>query len=223
METARCSSSLRSSSSSRALPGSRSCASERAFRAAFAGLDPERIAGVLRDRRRAAAGRCRASFATGRRSRRRSQTRGRRSSFRTASTHSSGRSLPAPRGQTSLPRRAAGVDPRVGGAREGARRRGFRFVGPTVAYAFMQSAGLVDDHLAGCHAECRSRHQVTSPVTWSVSALGGRGGGAACEQLVPRAELDAGASSRSRRGHARGRRSTPSPQYVDPQHSALPE
>lgn len=28
--------------------------------------------------------------------------------------------------------------------------RGFAFVGPTVAYAFMQSAGLVDDHLIGC-------------------------------------------------------------------------
>ena len=26
-----------------------------------------------------------------------------------------------------------------------------RFVGPTTVYAFMQSAGLVDDHLAGCH------------------------------------------------------------------------
>jgi DNA-3-methyladenine glycosylase I len=30
------------------------------------------------------------------------------------------------------------------------RRRGFRFVGPTIAYAFMQSVGLVDDHLPGC-------------------------------------------------------------------------
>jgi DNA-3-methyladenine glycosylase I len=30
------------------------------------------------------------------------------------------------------------------------KRRGFAFVGPTVAYALMQSAGLVDDHLAGC-------------------------------------------------------------------------
>jgi DNA-3-methyladenine glycosylase I len=32
------------------------------------------------------------------------------------------------------------------------KRRGFRFVGPTIVYAFMQSAGLVDDHLEGCHA-----------------------------------------------------------------------
>ena len=30
------------------------------------------------------------------------------------------------------------------------RRRGFRFVGPTVVYSFMQSVGLVDDHLPGC-------------------------------------------------------------------------
>jgi DNA-3-methyladenine glycosylase I len=30
------------------------------------------------------------------------------------------------------------------------KRRGFRFVGPTTVYAFMQSAGLVDDHLDGC-------------------------------------------------------------------------
>jgi DNA-3-methyladenine glycosylase I len=30
------------------------------------------------------------------------------------------------------------------------RRRGFRFVGPTIVYAFMQAVGMVDDHLAGC-------------------------------------------------------------------------
>jgi DNA-3-methyladenine glycosylase I len=30
------------------------------------------------------------------------------------------------------------------------RARGFRFVGPVVAYALMQSAGLVDDHVRGC-------------------------------------------------------------------------
>jgi len=33
---------------------------------------------------------------------------------------------------------------------------GFRFVGPTTVYAFMQSAGMVNDHLVGCfrYAEC---------------------------------------------------------------------
>jgi DNA-3-methyladenine glycosylase I len=30
------------------------------------------------------------------------------------------------------------------------KRLGFRFVGPTICYALMQSAGLVDDHLTGC-------------------------------------------------------------------------
>jgi DNA-3-methyladenine glycosylase I len=30
------------------------------------------------------------------------------------------------------------------------RKRGFRFVGPTTMYALMQSAGMVDDHIAGC-------------------------------------------------------------------------
>ena len=30
------------------------------------------------------------------------------------------------------------------------KRRGFRFVGPTTCYAFMQSMGLVNDHVANC-------------------------------------------------------------------------
>jgi DNA-3-methyladenine glycosylase I len=30
------------------------------------------------------------------------------------------------------------------------KKRGFRFVGPTTAYALMQACGLVNDHLAGC-------------------------------------------------------------------------
>ena len=30
------------------------------------------------------------------------------------------------------------------------KRRGFRFVGPTACYAFMQSVGLVNDHVAHC-------------------------------------------------------------------------
>lgn len=30
------------------------------------------------------------------------------------------------------------------------KQAGFRFVGPTTCYAFMQSAGLVNDHLIGC-------------------------------------------------------------------------
>jgi len=33
---------------------------------------------------------------------------------------------------------------------EDLKRRGFRFVGPTVCYAFMQAAGLVNDHVMSC-------------------------------------------------------------------------
>jgi len=38
------------------------------------------------------------------------------------------------------------------------RRRGFSFAGPTICYAFMQSAGLVNDHVVDCyrHAEIAS-------------------------------------------------------------------
>ncbi len=32
------------------------------------------------------------------------------------------------------------------------RRAGFRFVGPTTAYALMQATGMVNDHLRDCHA-----------------------------------------------------------------------
>lgn len=37
------------------------------------------------------------------------------------------------------------------------RRRGFRFVGPTICHAFMQATGMLNDHLLDCfrHAECR--------------------------------------------------------------------
>ncbi len=36
------------------------------------------------------------------------------------------------------------------------KREGFRFVGPTTVYAFMQSSGMVNDHLVSCprHAPC---------------------------------------------------------------------
>ena len=36
------------------------------------------------------------------------------------------------------------------------KKRGFNFVGPTIVYAFMQAVGMVNDHLTGCfrRAEC---------------------------------------------------------------------
>jgi DNA-3-methyladenine glycosylase I len=30
------------------------------------------------------------------------------------------------------------------------KRRGFKFVGPTTAYALMQATGMVDDHVRSC-------------------------------------------------------------------------
>jgi DNA-3-methyladenine glycosylase I len=46
------------------------------------------------------------------------------------------------------------------------KRRGWRFVGPTTVYAFMQAMGLVNDHLDGCHAQARAaraREEFTRP------------------------------------------------------------
>jgi DNA-3-methyladenine glycosylase I len=33
--------------------------------------------------------------------------------------------------------------------------RGFKFVGPTIVYAFMQATGMVNDHLVDCHCHAR--------------------------------------------------------------------
>jgi DNA-3-methyladenine glycosylase I len=37
------------------------------------------------------------------------------------------------------------------------KKHGFRFVGPTTAYAMMQACGLVDDHFEGCHVPAPDR------------------------------------------------------------------
>jgi DNA-3-methyladenine glycosylase I len=39
-------------------------------------------------------------------------------------------------------------------------RRGFKFVGPTIVYAFMQAVGMVNDHLVKCH-----RHDALARAT----------------------------------------------------------
>lgn len=36
------------------------------------------------------------------------------------------------------------------------KKRGFRFVGSAIVYAFMQAVGMVDDHLNGCFAKTRT-------------------------------------------------------------------
>ncbi len=36
-------------------------------------------------------------------------------------------------------------------------KRGFRFVGSTICYAFMQAVGMVDDHVDGCFGHANTR------------------------------------------------------------------
>ncbi|AUH40790.1 DNA-3-methyladenine glycosylase I [Streptomyces sp. CMB-StM0423] len=55
---------------------------------------------------------------------------------------------PAPRTLADVP----AVTPESKALAKELKRRGVRFVGPTTAYALMQACGLVDDHLADCHA-----------------------------------------------------------------------
>jgi len=49
------------------------------------------------------------------------------------------------------------------------KKEGFRFIGPTTVYAFMQSTGMVNDHLISCpqHAAC-AKLQRTLPKTHNV-------------------------------------------------------
>jgi len=53
---------------------------------------------------------------------------------------------PAPRTVADVP----AVTPESVAMAKDLKRRGFRFVGPTTAYALMQATGMVDDHLADC-------------------------------------------------------------------------
>jgi DNA-3-methyladenine glycosylase I len=53
---------------------------------------------------------------------------------------------PAPRVRGDIP----AITPESTALAKELKRRGFAFVGPTTAYATMQAAGLVNDHLAGC-------------------------------------------------------------------------
>lgn len=43
------------------------------------------------------------------------------------------------------------------------KRRGFRFVGPTICYAFMQATGLVNDHLVGCFRRAALPRRESAP------------------------------------------------------------
>jgi DNA-3-methyladenine glycosylase I len=76
---------------------------------------------------------------------------------------------PAPRARLAAEREA--LEPHTAQSRALARelkRRGWRFVGPTTVYAFMQAMGLVNDHLEGCAAGSeveRARAKFRPPTT----------------------------------------------------------
>ena len=122
-----------------------------AFRAAFAGFDPERVAAfgdadVARLLSDAAIVRNRAKIAAA------------------IANAQAVRALdvplgdllwsfaPPPRPRPRRPEDLPSSTPESTAMARELKRRGFRFVGPTTAYALMQACGLVDDHLAGCSA-----------------------------------------------------------------------
>ena len=136
------------------------------FRAAFAGFDPARVArfggddvarlmgdaGIVRHRAK-----IEAAIANAR---------------ATSALHDAGETLegllwayaPQARGEpTRAPRTLqetpAQTPASVALARE-LKRRGFRFVGPTTAYALMQATGIVNDHLAGCHVRAAVQAEI---------------------------------------------------------------
>ena len=51
--------------------------------------------------------------------------------------------------------RAQPTSPESSALAKDLKRRGWAFVGPTTAYAFMQAMGLVNDHVAGCATHAR--------------------------------------------------------------------
>ncbi len=58
------------------------------------------------------------------------------------------KSLPAPQSQTTSAESIA--------LSKDLKKRGWKFVGPTTMYAFMQAMGLINDHEEGCHSRARA-------------------------------------------------------------------
>ena len=59
---------------------------------------------------------------------------------------------PGPRPAPADPGQVPATSPESEAMAADLRGRGFRFVGPTTAYALMQATGMVNDHIAGCVA-----------------------------------------------------------------------
>ena len=132
------------------------------FRRVFAGFDPEVVAGygeqeiealledagIIRHR-----GKIEAAIGNAGRALEMIEEHGSLSSYLWGYASEGG---PAPRSLEDLPAQTAASE----ALSTDLKRRGWRFVGPTTMYAFMQAMGLVNDHLDGCfaRAECeRSR------------------------------------------------------------------
>ncbi|MCV7419800.1 DNA-3-methyladenine glycosylase I [Mycobacterium yunnanensis] len=60
---------------------------------------------------------------------------------------------PPPRPRPTAMSEVPAVTPESKAMAKELKRRGFKFVGPTTAYALMQATGMVDDHLATCWVE----------------------------------------------------------------------
>ena len=58
-----------------------------------------------------------------------------------------------PRGRTAVPARTEISD----ALSKDLKARGFKFVGSTIMYAFMQATGMVNDHLQGCFRQRKAR------------------------------------------------------------------
>jgi len=60
------------------------------------------------------------------------------------------------RNRWHVPAEVPAITPRSEHMSRVLKKRGFRFVGPTICYAFMQATGMVDDHLVDCFRHARA-------------------------------------------------------------------
>ena len=69
---------------------------------------------------------------------------------------------PVPRPRPRTPADIPASTPESTAMAKELKKRGFRFVGPTTAYAMMQACGLVDDHIEGCLVPRASRRTASA-------------------------------------------------------------
>ena len=142
-----------------------------AFRAAFAGFDFERVAefGDREPRTTAGRRRDRAQPGEDRRGDRQRSRGGRAGRGRAGRWRAwRGRSGRERRGGPAHLDAVPATTPESTALAKDLKRRGFRFVGPTTAYALMQAVGIVNDHLEGCSV----RAEVEAERRAAIEALG---------------------------------------------------